>query len=215
MSPSAPDESWRSDEQLLAAFVAGDESGFGALVEKYARELHPFIRRYVRDTALAEDVIQETFLQVHQSAGSFNPDRRFRPWLFTIAVNKARDHLRSRTRKREVSLGAGSSGSGEESASYLDFLADPEAAPDRRLDGHELEQVVRGIVNRMPDHLREVLVMGYYERFPYKDMAEILDIPLGTVKSRLHAAVTYFAAEYRKCTDEGKLRTEGSGIDRR
>ena len=75
--------------------------------------------------------------------------------------------------------------------------------------------MVRGIVNRMPDHLREVLVMGYYERFPYKDMAEILDIPLGTVKSRLHAAVTYFAAEYRKCTDEGKLRTEGSGIDRR
>jgi RNA polymerase sigma-70 factor, ECF subfamily len=198
VTPTASDDHELSDEQLLAAFVGGDGEGFSALVVRYARELHPFILRYVRDSALAEDVIQETFLQVHESAGSFDASRRFRPWLFTIAVNKARDHLRGRTRKREVPLAVQSGGADSETASYLDFLSDPEAAPQLRLDSVELQEVVRGIISEMPDHLREVLVMGYYERFPYKDMAEILDIPLGTVKSRLHAAVSHFAAQFRK-----------------
>ena len=197
VTPTTSDDHELSDEQLLAAFVEGDGQGFAALVNRYARELHPFILRYVRDSALAEDVIQETFLQVHESAGTFDPGRRFRPWLYTIAVNKARDHLRGRTRKREVPLTMPSGGE-TEAASYLDFLADPEAAPELRLDSVELQGVVRAIISTMPDHLREVLVMGYYERFPYKDMADILDIPLGTVKSRLHAAVSFFATEFRK-----------------
>lgn len=200
VTPTTSHDHELSDEQLLAAFVEGDGEGFAALVGRYARELHPFILRYVRDSALAEDVIQETFLQVHESADTFDPSRRFRPWLYTIAVNKARDHLRGRTRKREVPLTIPSGGESE-AASYLDFLADPEGGPELRLDSVELQGVVRGIISHMPDHLREVLVMGYYERFPYKDMAEILDIPLGTVKSRLHAAVSFFAAEFRKTAD--------------
>jgi len=195
--PTANGDHEPSDEQLLAAFVEGDATGFAALVGRYARELHPFILRYVRDSALAEDVIQETFLQIHESAMTFDPSRRFRPWLYTIAVNKARDYLRGRTRKREVPL-ASTTGSDSDAASYLDFLADPEGGPETGLDSTELQQVVRGIINDMPDHLREVLVMGYYERFPYKDMADILGIPLGTVKSRLHAAVSYFAATFKK-----------------
>jgi len=197
VTPTAIGDHELSDEQLLAAFVEGDASGFAALVERYARELHPFILRYVRDPALAEDVIQETFLQVHESAQTFDPSRRFRPWLYTIAVNKARDFLRSRVRKREVPL-VHQGATDSDSASYLDFLADPDAGPETGLDSEELQEVVRGIISEMPDHLREVLVMGYYERFPYKDMADILGIPLGTVKSRLHAAVSYFAASFRK-----------------
>lgn len=196
-----------TDEQLLARYVAGDDASFVSLVERYSRELYPFLVRYVRDTAMAEDVVQETFLQVHQSAASFDVGRRFRPWLFTIAVNKARDHLRSRVRKREVSLSIPSPTDGDESVSYLDFLSDEAAIPSESLESAECREMVREIISNMPANLREVLVLGYYHRFPYKDMAEILAIPLGTVKSRLHAAVSCFATGYKRA-EQGEATTQ-------
>jgi len=197
-----------SDGELLTAFLAGDDVAFATLVGRYSTELYQFIARFVQNTAAAEDVVQETFVQVHQSAAGFDPARRFRPWLFTIAANKARDHLRSRVRKREVSLTAGHrSAAQEEGVSYLDFLADDSLSPHEVLEGDEQREVVRKIVSQMPDHLREILVLGYYQRFPYKEISEVLAIPLGTVKSRLHAAVSYFAAAYRRET-LGQSRTD-------
>lgn len=185
-----------SDERLLAGFLAGDEVAFQRLVEKHSEELYRFVARFVRSTAVAEDVVQETFVQVFQSAGSFDSAKRFRPWLFTIAANKARDHLRSRVRRREVPLT--SPGSAESEVSYLDFLADDQSEPGSVMEDEESRQRVREIVTRMPNNLREVLVLGYFQRFAYKEIAEVLSIPLGTVKSRLHAAVSYFAKEYRE-----------------
>ncbi len=191
-----------SDEQLLAEFLAGDEPAFRALVRRYADELHVFVGRFVRNGAAAEDIVQDTFIQIHASAAGFDPARRFRPWLFTIAANKARDHLRSRQRKREVPLSmvdANSGGSDE--VSYLDFTADDGQAPDEIMEAREQKEVVQRVVSHMPAHLREILVLGYYQRFPYKEIAEIVGIPLGTVKSRLHAAVSHFAAAYKRELD--------------
>lgn len=193
------EEAWgASDERLLADFLAGDEVAFGRLVEKHSEELYRFVARFVRSTAVAEDVVQETFVQVFQSAGSFDSAKRFRPWLFTIAANKARDQLRSRVRRREVPLTSTSSGGEDSEVSYLDFLADDLAEPGSAMEDEESRQRVREIITRMPDNLREVLVLGYYQHFAYKEIAEILSIPLGTVKSRLHAAVSYFAEAYRR-----------------
>jgi len=187
------------DGELLTAFLAGDEAAFTTLVRRYSHELYQFVVRFVRNSASAEDVVQETFVQVHQSAAGFDPTRRFRPWLFTIAANKARDHLRARGRKREVSLTVGQQTSEEQGgASYLDFLADDTPSPGDILEGDEQRVVVRRIVSQMPDHLREILVLGYYQRFPYREIAEVLSIPVGTVKSRLHAAVSYFADAYKR-----------------
>lgn len=187
-----------SDERLLAEFLAGSQVAFRRLVEKHSEELYRFVARFVRSTAVAEDVVQETFVQVFQSAGSFDSAKRFRPWLFTIAANKARDHLRSRVRRREVPLTSTSPGGEESEVSYLDFLADDLAEPSSVMEDEESRQRVREIITRMPDNLREVLVLGYYQRLAYKEIAEILSIPLGTVKSRLHAAVSYFADVYRR-----------------
>ncbi len=196
-----------SDERLLAGFLAGDEKAFTALVERYSQELFQFVARFVRSPAAAEDVLQETFVQVYQAAAGFDPSRRFRPWMFTIAANKARDYLRGRARKKEVPLSTASSSDSSEEVSYLDFLSDSSSAPSERLEADERQEVVRSIVSQMPDHLREVLVLGYYHRFPYREMAEVLSIPLGTVKSRLHAAVSYFAVAYRR---EEETRSDGS-----
>lgn len=190
-----------TDERLLADFLDGDERAFSQLVRLYSRDLFLFVARFVRDQAAAEDIVQDAFIQVHHSAHSFDATRRFRPWLFTIAANKARDYLRTRGRRREVAMSF-DSGDGDAS-SFLDFLSDAGPAPDVAIELDEQRARVRGIVAALPDHLREVLMLAYFQRFPYKEMAEMLDIPLGTVKSRLHAAVTKFAEAYkREFTDE-------------
>jgi RNA polymerase sigma-70 factor, ECF subfamily len=191
-----------SDEQLLAEFLGGGEAAFAVLVERYSAELFQFVVRFVGNPAAAEDVVQETFVQLYQSAAGFDPGRRLRPWLFTIAANKARDHLRSRQRRRELPLGG--SGGPEEAGevTYLDFLAEDSASPSQELEISEQAEAVREIIEEMPDSLREILVFSYFHHFSYKEMAEMLGIPLGTVKSRLHAAVSYFARAYKKRQNE-------------
>jgi len=187
----------RSDEQLLARFLEGDEASFSELVRRYSSELYRFVGRFVHTEAVAEDVVQDTFIQLHQSAAGFDLSRRLRPWLFTIAANKARDHLRSRGRRREVSLQGGATQHQSEEPGYIDFLADETLSPTDAIEDKERAEIVRAIIAEMPDRLREILILGYYEQFPYKEIAEILSIPLGTVKSRLHAAVAHFAKAYK------------------
>ncbi len=191
-----------TDESLLKEYLRGKQGSFELLVRRHSRELFQFVLRFTGDSTAAEDVVQDSFLQVHHSARSFDPARRFKPWLFTIAANKARDSLRRRTRRREVpfdaTIGGEESGSG---GKFLDLLAtDDTAAPEEELQADENRQLVRQIIESMPDHLSEVLILGYYHRFPYKEIAEIVGIPLGTVKSRLHAAVVAFGERYREVT---------------
>jgi len=186
-----------SDEQLLEAYRHGDKGGFAELVERYQRELFHFLVRFLGDRAAAEDVFQETFLQVHQSADQFDPSRRFRPWLFTIAANKARDLMRSQARRPANPLQAQISPGNEEGGQFVDLMESTAAAPGARLEKEEIERLVHTTVMDMPDHLREILLLSYFHQFPYKQISDILNIPLGTVKSRLHAAVAHFADRWR------------------
>ena len=95
-----------SDEELLARHIAGEPNHFEVLVKRYSSELYQFVVRFTGSRTMADDVVQETFLQVHLAASSFDPTRRFKPWLFTIAANKARDMLRSKARRPEIPLDA-------------------------------------------------------------------------------------------------------------
>jgi RNA polymerase sigma-70 factor (ECF subfamily) len=183
----------RTDEQLLVAHIAGDRDAFAQLVNRYQRELYHFLLRFLGDSAAADDVFQEAFIQVHQSASTFESDRRFRPWLFTIAANKARDFLRSRARRQAAPLQASMDSGNEEGAQFIDLLESLEAGPTAVAEKAELQVRVQEAVQRLPEHLREVILLAYFQQFPYKDIAEVLDVPLGTVKSRLHAAVEAFA----------------------
>lgn len=187
----------RSDEQLLADYRAGDKSSFSELVGRYQRELYHFLVRFLGNRAAAEDVFQETFLQVHQSAEQFDPQRRFRPWLFTIAANKARDLIRSQARRPTNPLQASISPGDDESGEFIDLMQSVSALPSEPMEREELQKQVQSTVTGMPEHLREILLLSYFHQFPYKQISEILDIPLGTVKSRLHAAVAHFADRWR------------------
>jgi RNA polymerase sigma-70 factor (ECF subfamily) len=186
-----------TDEMLLAAYRRGDRSSFAKLVERYHRELFHFLVRFLGDRAAAEDIFQETFLQVHQSADQFDPERRFRPWLFTIAANKARDLMRSQARRPTNPLQASINGSDEDSGQFIDLMSAASQLPGEPMERAELQQQVQKTVLNMPDHLREILLLSYFHQFPYKQISEILNIPLGTVKSRLHAAVAHFADRWR------------------
>ncbi len=182
-----------SDEQLLAAFIAGDRQAFAALVERYQRDLYHFLARFLGNSASAEDVFQESFIQIFQSARQFEPGRTFRPWLFTIAANKARDHLRSRARKQAMPLHAAIDPHSADGNEYMDLMRSVESSPTAHLEQEELQHRVQSAIQRLPEHLREVIVLAYFNQIPYKQIAEVLNVPLGTVKSRLHTAVEQFA----------------------
>jgi RNA polymerase sigma-70 factor (ECF subfamily) len=187
----------RSDEQLFDDYRRGDRAAFEALVRRYQRELFHFLVRFLGDRAAAEDIFQEAFFQAHQSADHFDSQRRFRPWLFTIAANKARDFLRASARRPTSPLQASIDPNNEEGGAFIDLMQNVQTLPGDRMEREELQHAVRKTVMEMPDNLREILLLSYFHQFPYKQIGDILGIPLGTVKSRLHAAVGYFADRWR------------------
>ncbi len=179
-----------TDEQLLQEHRRGRSERFELLVRRYSQELFRFAYRLLGSPAAAEDIVQETFLQVHLSMERFDVSRRFRPWVFTIAANKARDYLRSQKRRPEVPLDAVADGSSDGGGqSFSDLLSGRSVAPAAALEREERSSRVRQLVEQLPLHLKEVLVLGYYHGFAYKEMANVLDVPIGTIKSRLHSAV--------------------------
>jgi RNA polymerase sigma-70 factor (ECF subfamily) len=202
----------RSDEQLLADHLSGVSGAFECLVARYGSELYAFLCRFVADSTAAEDLVQETFVQVHLAAASFDPERRFRPWLYTIAANKARDYLRTRGRRQQYSLDA--TGIDDDSRAPSQNVPAVDASLADQVDAEEQKAVVRELISRMPEHLRLILTLGYYQQLPYAEIAEVLGIPVGTVKSRLHAAVHHFAKLWRSrakagSTTEPERKTQG------
>ena len=184
-----------TDEQLMAAHTAGDDAAFAELHRRHERELGRFLRRFVGDAASADDIAQEAFLQVHTSAGAFDVQKSFRPWLFTIAANKARDMLRSRARRRTVSVHLVTDAAGEHT--LLENLAAAVEGPTLRLEAGETKDRVAAVIARLPLIYREVLLLAYFHQFPYRHIGEVLGVPLGTVKSRLHVAVKAFAETWQ------------------
>jgi RNA polymerase sigma-70 factor (ECF subfamily) len=179
-----------SDEDLLTRFCQGETEAFGLLVRRYQRELYGYLRRYLGDGSLAEDVFQNTFLQLYIKSGQYEAGRPVRPWLYTIATHQAIDALRRNGRHQAVSLEQ----QREESAagelrSLLDLLESRGPGPLELASEQERRERVRASVDRLPDFLRQVLVLIYYQGLKYREAAAVLDIPVGTVKSRLHAAL--------------------------
>ncbi len=190
-----------TDTELLQRHLAGDELAFEALMRRYHRELYNFLVRFVGDRTLAEDVFQEAFLQLHVSAAAFDMSRRLKPWLFTIAANKARDAMRKRSRKQAAPLDATIAGSQDQRTSYADLMPSNIPSPDESLMNLETRQGVEKIVRNMPENLRTVLLLNYFHEIPYKEIAEMLGVPLGTVKSRLHAAIKHFARQWKAAAE--------------
>jgi RNA polymerase sigma-70 factor (ECF subfamily) len=179
-----------SDEDLLVRFCRGQTEAFGILVRRYERELYGYLRRYLGDSDLAEDVFQNTFLQLYIKSGQYEPGRPVRPWLYTIATHQAIDALRRNGRHQAVSLDQSQKELPDgDLCSLMELLESRGPSPLELAQGEERREQVRASVDRLPEFLRQVVILAYYQGLKYREIADILDIPVGTVKSRLHAAL--------------------------
>jgi RNA polymerase sigma-70 factor (ECF subfamily) len=181
-----------SDEDLFSRYRdSADPDDFNELVRRYERELFRYLSRYLGNPSLAEDVFQNTFLQVHLKRGLYEDGRPVRPWLYSIATHQAVDSLRKAGRHPTVSLDrrVGSSGSETDPGSLVELLVGDGSAPLDELQEQERREWVTHAIEKLPDALRQTLILAYYQDLKYREIAEILKIPVGTVKSRLHAAL--------------------------
>ncbi len=179
-----------SDEELMQRFRRGQSEAFGLLVRRYERELFGYLCRYLRDSALAEDVFQNTFLQVFLRQAQYEAGRPVRPWLFTIAQRQAIDAMRRNGRHQAVRLDDALTDNGEgELAGLMELLIHPGPAPQEVASARERKDRIRATVDALPDLLRQVLLLAYYQGLKYREIADVLGVPVGTVKSRLHAAL--------------------------
>lgn len=178
-----------SDEELLRRCCrGGDAAAFESLVHRYEQELFSYLRRYLGSAEMAEDVFQATFLQVHLKKEQFEEGRRFRPWLYTIATNQAIDAQRRNRRHRMVSLDNRTGGENEV-GSLVEMLAGNAQTADVQFEVEEAREWVRSAIDDLPDPLKSALMLVYHQGMKYREAADVLGIPVGTVKSRLHAAL--------------------------
>lgn len=199
---SAEDLQSLTDEQLMAqhreAKQAGAEGPFLAeLIRRYERELFVYLRRYLNDATLAEDAFQATFLQVHVKCHLFDPSRKFRPWLYTVATNRAIDLQRRGKRHQAVSLDRTAASEHSESASLMDLIPSGESGPGERFELAERTEWVRRAVAALPEQLQAAVSLVYFRGLKYREAAAQLDVPVGTVKSRLHSAVGRLGQAWR------------------
>ncbi len=179
-----------SDEELFALFRQGTLEAFGALVRRYEGELYGYLRRYLGDRDLADDVFQNTFLQLYTKIQQYEPGRPVRPWLYAIATNQAIDAMRRQGRHQTIRLHAEGEDAGEGALPQLLTLLESRGpGPLDLLQSEERKQLIRAGVEKLPDFLKQVVILAYYQGLKYKDIADIMAIPVGTVKSRLHTAL--------------------------
>ncbi len=169
---------------LLRRCLAGDEAAYRELVRRYQRAVYTVAIRMVRSAEDAEDVTQETFVRVFKALDRYDPSRPFQAWLFTITSRLCIDHLRRR-RMKMVPLVRAEPGTDEEQA--ID-IADPGLGPEELTTRAEEEHGVRDLIDSLPPHYRIVVMLRHQQDLAYEEIAEILHLPLGTVKARLHRA---------------------------
>jgi RNA polymerase sigma-70 factor (ECF subfamily) len=175
----------------VVAHLAGDRDAFAELVGRYRERLLHFVDRIIRDRDRSEDLVQEAFLRVFRHLSRYDPGRKFSTWIYTIAGNLAKNELRNRGRNPIV-LYQALRPRGEEDNRPLQF-ADARTRPDDLFASRHLREMVDATVATLAPHHREVFVLRELEGRSYEDIAAMVGVNLGTVKSRLNRARQAFA----------------------
>lgn len=169
-----------SDEELIERFQHGDLYAFDMIVRRYKDQLLNFVYRFVGNMEEAEDIVQETFLRVYRNRQAYKRIAKFSTWIYTIAGNLARTELRKRKRRRIFSI----SDLGYEDKDYeiSDEVFNPEAHVDSRMQ----EEIIQREINKLPPKFREVIILRDVQELSYEEISKILNVPIGTVKSRVN-----------------------------
>ena len=178
----------RADEQeLVAELKSGSEAAFALLIAQYSQPIYSMIARSLRDPADAADVTQEVFVKVFRNISGFHGDASLRTWIYRIALHEASNQRRwwNRHKKQELTIDAPMENDEGESFCLADALASTTASPYDCAARSQIETRVAAALQTLPEAFREVVVLREIEGFGYEEIAEILDVNLGTVKSRL------------------------------
>lgn len=184
------EEQRTADLDAVERCLAGDREAFGEIVERWQDRIYGAVLRMVRDTELARDLAQETFLRAYAKLSSFRGGAAMGTWLYSIALNQVRSEMRKRAAQKygaPVSLDALSGGGGDGDGPRFE---PPDAAPDaheRAVTKEETQLLLEELALLDEEH-RAVLVLREFQDLPYEEIAQVLDVPVGTVRSRLHRA---------------------------
>jgi RNA polymerase sigma-70 factor (ECF subfamily) len=173
-----------SDEELVERVKSGDKQAFNILVEKYQHKLIKLITRYVHDQSEAMDVAQEAFIKAYRALPKFRGDSSFYTWLYRIGINTAKNHLVSQSRRPPDSDIDASDAERYGIESRLKDHESPEAMAGR----DEVESVVVGAIEELPEDLRTAITLRELEGLSYEEIAQAMDCPIGTVRSRIFRA---------------------------
>ena len=173
-----------TDHELVKRVQAGDSRAFDLLVRKYQHKIVSVVTRYVSDWSEAQDVAQEAFIRAYRALGAFRGDSAFYTWIYKIAINTAKNHLVSRGRRPPIGDIA------IEDAVLLDGASQlrERATPERELLRQEIEQTVFGTVEELPEELRTAITLREVDGLSYEEIAEAMNCPIGTVRSRIFRA---------------------------
>ncbi|MEP1470272.1 MAG: RNA polymerase sigma factor RpoE [Halieaceae bacterium] len=173
-----------TDQQLVARVQKGDSRAFDMLVLKYQHKIMGLISRYVHDSDEVQDVAQEAFIKAYRALPRFRGDSAFYTWLYRIAINTAKNHLVSRSRRPPGSDVEIEDAEYFEAGEALRTIETPESA----LFGAELKTVVERAIGELPDDLRTAVTLREFDGLSYEDIADVMDCPVGTVRSRIFRA---------------------------
>ena len=185
-----------SEKRLVRRLRERDEAAFREMLELYQNKIYNLLYRMLGSQEEAEDQAQEVFILVFKRVHQFRGDSKFSTWLYRVAINHCNNRLKILIRRRKNEA----QGIAEES---VQFAESPAKGPDRLLEGVEKQRLVQGAIAQLEDEHRSVLVLRDIEELPYEEIAQILELAPGTVKSRLHRARLALRAKLAKVMKEG------------
>lgn len=189
------------DRQLVTRAQHGDKQAFNLLVEKYQRKLARLLSRFIRDPAEVEDVTQEAFIKAYRALPAFRGDSAFYTWLYRIGINTAKNYLMAMGRRAPTSTEVeAEEAEGFEEGEQLRDINTPESL----LLSNEIAQTVNSTIEKLPEELRRAIQMREIEGMSYEDIAQAMDCPIGTVRSRIFRAREAIAGRLRPLLDTGK-----------
>ena len=171
-----------TDEELIARFQEGDEQAYVELVNRFRNRLMSFIYRYVNDMEQAEDIVQDALIKLYTHKHYYKNIAKFSTWIYTIAANLAKTELRKRKTRKVTYL----SQMGPEERDYELPAVEPDT--DELAQSEYIENKIQAAIQKLPLHFRTVTILRDIQELSYEEISKIVDVPLGTVKSRINRA---------------------------
>lgn len=178
----------RSDEELMLSYRGGDEAAFEMLYRRHEKPLLNFFYRVVMNAVEAENLCQETFFRIVRAKKKYEATAKFKTWLFQIALNLCRDRLRRMKHRSHISLNTQASSQYDGDIELHELISDPSSDLEKHMETEELGALVQGAITSLPEDEHLVVVLKEYQGTKFSEIANIMNCPIGTVKSLNHRA---------------------------